>query len=50
MNAIQTAMDAWNTQSGQRSAYYGGTTPADRFANDGVNAVFFRQASGGAIA
>ena len=51
VSAIQTALNAWNTQSGSAiRLYYGGTTSANQLANDGVNAIFFRQASGGAIA
>ncbi len=46
--AIQAAMDVWNTQSGSAIRFsYGGTTSANQLANDGVNAVFFRQATNG---
>ena len=45
-NAIQTAMDVWNQQSGSAMRfYYGGTTSANQLANDGVNALFFRPGS-----
>src|SRR5687768_14097646 len=49
--AIQTAMNAWNNAGANVTlALSGGDTNASQVANDGVNAIFFRQDSGGAIA
>jgi len=50
--AIQTAMGAWNgAGAGTLLALSGGDTNVTQLANDGVNAIMFRQATnGGAIA
>jgi hypothetical protein len=50
-DAIQTAMNAWNNSGANVTlALSGGDTNASQLVNDGVNAIFFRQDGGGAIA